>query len=213
MLGTIGFSIKKLVDHQQVEVGNNITVFIELTNNGTISIKDFILNDILSFKHEDFSLLAGKLVNDFSSYLNPGETVTFSYVINAETQKTVNLSRAFIDYYYLRKLQDQSNEVEIKIVDLRIVQSLFLIVPCIIGLSVLGAYYWNKNKYNAEKYELQRSELLLFGLSSKDSLLRIEHTLKERLDIVLKNERFQNRDNKKNIRNMIPKDEKRGEIK
>lgn len=186
ILGIIDFSIIKSVDKEQVEIGNNITVSIVVKNNGTVSIKEFFLNDKVSFAQTDFSLIEGKLVNNYSLYLKPGESITFSYIIKADTQKSINLSKAVIDYYYLLKIEDQSNEVEVKIIIPRLFQALLLIIPCIIALFIISIYHWQVNKYKAEKYELQRNEMIIFGLSSRDSVIKIEHTLRDRLNIISK---------------------------
>ena len=186
ILGIIDFSIIKSVDKEQVEIGNNITVSIVVKNNGTVSIKEFFLNDKVSSTQTDFSLIEGKLVNNYSLYLKPGESITFSYIIKADTQKSINLSKAVIDYYYLLKIEDQSNEVEVKIIIPRLFQALLLIIPCIIALFIISIYHWQVNKYKAEKYELQRNEMIIFGLSSRDSVIKIEHTLRDRLNIISK---------------------------
>ncbi|MFX0104338.1 MAG: hypothetical protein ACFE75_02465, partial [Candidatus Hodarchaeota archaeon] len=55
-------------------------------------------------------------------------------------------------------------------------------------------YFWQIKKYKKKRKEFQRSEMYIFQLSSRDTILRIEHTLRDRLGILSNksNEKFIN---------------------
>jgi uncharacterized repeat protein (TIGR01451 family) len=183
VLGTIDFSINKTVDKDQVEIGEIITVTIEVENTGTICIKDISLNDIVSFTQIYFSLDDGKLVN-VMNYLDPGEKIVYTYTIEAKAQGSPTLKAASINYYYLYKEKDVSNTIDVKIIIPKRIQVLAVLIPAIIALIVLGTYLWQTRKYKADKYELQRLELGIFDLTSRDAILKVEHTLRERIAIL-----------------------------
>lgn len=187
-LGKINFSINKTVDQSQVAINDIITITINLKNTGTISIANFLLSDTLSFGEETFVLTEGRLVNNYSSTLNPGEKTTFSYKIRAKSQVDVNLTGAKITYYYLFKEEIYSNEINVKIVNPRIFQLFYIIIPSVISLATLIYYYRRTSIYMEEKFEMKRAEESLFQMSSRDSILKIEHTLRERLNILNENE-------------------------
>ncbi|GAI63887.1 unnamed protein product, partial [marine sediment metagenome] len=54
ILGRINFSIIKSVDKNQVEIGDIITVELNVKNVGTICAKNISINDIISFTEIDF---------------------------------------------------------------------------------------------------------------------------------------------------------------
>jgi hypothetical protein len=58
---------------------------------------------------------------------------------------------------------------------------MFILAPTAAALTILGLYYRKQHKYEEEEMELRRNELLLFTLDSEQSVLKIEHTLKEEL--------------------------------
>ncbi|MFO8018690.1 MAG: CARDB domain-containing protein [Promethearchaeia archaeon] len=180
ILGNIEFEIKKDVDVSQVEIGENITVELKVKNIGDICIKNISLDDVISYSQLQFSLVKGKLINKISC-LKAGETQTFTYKIKAKSQSDLYLEEASIDYYYLLKNEDISNKVHVKIIIPRYIQILFILLPAAGALAILGLYYRQQNKYKKEKMELRRNELLLFTLDSEESVLKVEHTLKEEL--------------------------------
>ncbi|MGV9198075.1 MAG: CARDB domain-containing protein, partial [Promethearchaeia archaeon] len=181
ILGTIEFDIEKSVDVSQVEMGDNITVSLKVTNTGDICIKNFTLDDVISYSQLQFSLVKGKLINKISR-LKAGETKEFTYKIKAKTQSDIFLKAASIEYYNLLKNTDNSNQIHVKIIIPRVIQSMFILLPAAGALALLGLYYRQQNKYKEEKMELRRNELLLFTLDSEESVLKVEHTLKEELE-------------------------------
>ncbi len=183
-LGKIQLSLNKTIDKAQAAVDDIITVLISIKNVGTININNFLLSDALSFGEESFGLIEGKLVNNFSVNFEPGQVISFSYKIRAKTQVAMNLTGAFIDYYFLFKEQISSNEVPIKIVAPRIYQLFYILIPSIISVGVLSVYYRYTSKYKKDKYEIMRAEEGLFELNSLDAILKVEHTLRERLNIL-----------------------------
>jgi len=183
VLGTISFSLNKSVNKVEIDIGEKIIVSINIENIGSICIKNVIINDMLSYSQSDFLLVEGKLAN-FITCIKPGEKISFNYTLKAKKQGIVNLKPAFISYYYLLKQEVQSNEVRIKIITTQINQLYYVIIPSIIVLAIFGIYIWQINKYKLKRYEFRRREMELFQLSSRDSILKIEHTLRERLNII-----------------------------
>ncbi len=205
ILGTINFKITKSIDRSQVEIGDLISITIEVENTGTICMKDVILNDIVSFTQIYFSLTSGKLVNVIDC-LDPGEKIVYNYTIKAKAQGSPTLKPASINFYYLVKQKVESNSNDIKIIIPVMTQIMAVLIPTIIALIVLGAYYRQTSKYKADKYELQRLELGLFDLSSRDSILRVEHTLRDRIGI-LAQEDMDKRPQKEKLKTLPPKKE------
>ncbi|MBA7579681.1 hypothetical protein ES708_21557 [subsurface metagenome] len=174
ILGRINFYIIKSVDKNQVEIGDIITVRLNVKNVGTICAKNVSINDIISFTEIEFNLISGSLINTISC-LQPGEWITFSYKIQAITQAVLKLKSASIDYYYLLKIKDTSNLVEVKVVIPEIIQIFFVLGPMLISLTILTIFLWKTKKYKAKKYELQRNELMLFKVSGSSTILKIEN--------------------------------------
>ncbi|MFX0042374.1 MAG: BatD family protein [Candidatus Hodarchaeota archaeon] len=183
ILGTISFSLNKSVNKVDIDIGDKIIVNINIENTGSICIKNIRINDMISYSQSDFQLVEGKLVNTISS-INPGEQFSFNYTLKAKKQGIVSLKPASISYYYLLKQEVQSNEIRIKIKKSQIEQLYYIMIPCIIVLTIFGIYIWQINKYKLKRHEFRRSERELFKLSSRDSILKIEHTLRERLNII-----------------------------
>ncbi|MFX1339195.1 MAG: BatD family protein [Promethearchaeota archaeon] len=183
ILGYVDFSIVKSINKDQVEIGDEVEVTLEIKNTGSICIKNINLNDMTSFKQIEFSLTDGKLVNEID-YILPGQTKTYKYTIKAKIQSSLTLNEAKLDYFYLRMQEEKSNDVEIKIISPRAIQFLFIGIPCAIAGIIIGAYYRKIYKYKSEKFELKRSEKDLFSLTSSESILKIEHTLRERIRIL-----------------------------
>jgi len=185
ILGRINFSISKSVDKNQIEIGDIITVELNVKNVGTISAKNISINDIISFTEIEFNLISGSLINTIS-YLQSGENITFTYKIQAITQALLKLNPASIEYYYLLKAKDTSNLVEVKVVIPEIIQIFFVLGPMLISLTVLTIFIWKTKKYKAKKYELQRNELMLFNVSGSSTVLKIENTLRDRFNSISK---------------------------
>ena len=183
ILGTISFSLNKSVNKVEIDIGDKITVTINVENTGSICIKNVRINDMISYSQSDFLLVEGKLVS-LISYIKPGEKISFNYTLKAKKQGIVSLKPALISYYYLLKQEVQSNEVRIKIITSQIKQLYYIIIPSIIVLAIFGIYIWQINKYKLKRHEFRRSEMELFELSSRDSILKIKHTLREGLNII-----------------------------
>jgi uncharacterized repeat protein (TIGR01451 family) len=185
ILGEINFTIKKYVDRKHVDIGDEITIFIDVENTGTMNVSNIIVNDVISYSQSYFSLIRGKLVN-LVSELEPGEIVTINYTIKAKKQGLITLNPACINYYYLHKLEEVSNNVSIKINIPQNNQILYVIIPGVAVISILIIYFQQYKKYKQKKDELHRTEMHIFDISSRDSILKIEHTLRERLKILSK---------------------------
>ena len=182
-LGTINFSIIKSVNKDQIEVGDIITVSIEVENTGTISIENVTVNDVISYSQSEFSLIEGKLVNLINS-LDPGEKVTFNYTLKGKKQALVNLKATSIRFYYIHEKEAISNIVTIKIIAPKFRQFYLIALPFLVTFIILIVYIWQIKKYKKKRREFQRSEMHIFELSSREAILKIEHTLRDRLSIL-----------------------------
>ena len=183
ILGNINFSIIKSVNSDQLEIGNDLTINIELQNTGTIIIEDIVINDISSYSQTDFTLIQGNLVNVIDS-LEPGEKVTVSYVIKAKHQGLIELKPAKIVYFYLLKNEMKSNILNIKIITPMYRQLIYLFLPVLAVFLMFIIYKWQIKKYKRKRIEFERIERSIFGLSSRETILKVEHTLRERLTIL-----------------------------
>jgi uncharacterized repeat protein (TIGR01451 family) len=198
VLGKINFSIVKSVDKNQIEVGDSITVYIEVENTGTISIENIRVSDMISYSQLEFSLIEGRLVNVIES-LEPGVKVEFYYTIKAKKQALVNLNPASIRYYYLHELVMNSNTVLIKIITPKLNQLYYVVIPLSVGILILIVYFWQINKYRKKRRRYQRTEMQIFALSSRETILKREYTLRDRLSILSKQEKHGGLEINKNI--------------
>jgi hypothetical protein len=187
VLGTINFSIIKSIDKNQIEIGDLITVNITVINTGTICVKNFTVNDATSFRKFEFALMSGRLIHTILNIL-PGESITFSYKIQAKTRSLVDLKPAFIEYFYLEGLKDISNSIEVKVVIPKIIRISFVLVPTLVSLSILLIFLWRTKRYKPKKYDLQRNELMLFNISRSETVLKVENTLRDRFNLISKDE-------------------------
>ncbi|MFX1596102.1 MAG: hypothetical protein ACFFBK_08540, partial [Promethearchaeota archaeon] len=176
-------SIIKSVNKAQIEIGDIIKVVVEVENTGTISIMNIKLNDMVSYSQSEFSLVEGKLVNIINS-LDPGQKVYFYYSIKGKNQGLVTLKPASIKFYYLHQKLVISNNVSLKIITPILKQYIYIALPFLISLFILIAYYWQIRNYKRKKSQYQRAEIKLFELSSRESILKKEQTLRERLNIL-----------------------------
>ena len=182
ILGEINFSIIKSVNKDQIENGDVITVNIEVENTGTIAIEDIKVNDMTSYSQSDFSLLEGKLVNLIDS-LEPNEKVNINYTLKAKRRALVSLKPASIKFYYLLENEESSNNIMIKVITPKIRQFFYVFFPILIVFGVLVVYIWQIRKYKKKKSEFERFEMHIFELTSRETIFKVEHTLRERLNI------------------------------
>ena len=189
ILGFINFSIVKSVNRDQIEIGDIITVNITVTNTGNILAKNITISDTIGFTNIEFELISGSLIYTTTS-LQPDEKITFSYKIQATKQALIKLKPASIEYFYLQKVIEKSNSVEVKIIFPEEIIVLFVLGPALIALITITIFFWKTKKYKAEKYELQRNELMLFKISHSESVLKIENTLRDRLNSLSKEQNY-----------------------
>ncbi|MFX1377993.1 MAG: hypothetical protein ACFFA4_02780 [Promethearchaeota archaeon] len=186
ILGEIDFKITKSVSKNQIEIGDEIIVFIEVENTGTISIENIKVNDMISYSQADFSLMKGNLIKLIIS-LKPGEKVVFNYTIKGRRQNLVSLKPACIKFYYLYENEATSNIVIVKIITPRVIQFFYLALPILLGLLILSIYLWQIKKYKKKRRAYERSEMHIFELSSRESIFKIDNTLRGKLNIMSKN--------------------------
>ncbi|MBY8987136.1 MAG: hypothetical protein KGD61_01690 [Candidatus Lokiarchaeota archaeon] len=188
VLGIINFSIIKTVDKNQIEIGDIITVNITVINVGNICAKNITINDAISFTNVEFALISGSLIFTALNIL-PGESITFSYKIQAKMQTLVELKPTFISYFYLQGLKVLSNIIEVKVVIPRLITMSFVLGPTLVSLTILIVFVWKTRKYKAKKYELQRNELMLFKISRSEAVLKVENTLRDRFNLISKEDK------------------------
>ncbi len=209
ILGEINLTIIKSVNRDQIEIGDSIIVSIKVENTGIICIEDIKVNDMISYSQADFSLIEGNLVNLIDS-LDPGETVTFNYTIKGKRQNIVSLKPAIIEFYYLDENTAISNTVIIKIITPKSRQFFYIALPILIGIVILSTYFWQIKKNKKKRTAYERSEMHIFELSSRESILKIDHTLRERLNIISKTseEQFTELEKNKEIKKITNNDGK-----
>jgi len=178
IIGKINFSIIKQIEKKEVEIGDIITINIKLTNTGTIGIKEININDMLGFPQDTFTLIKGKLIHKIN-ILDPNQTLKFEYTIKAQSQAISTLKGASIEYYYLHQQKISSNDIEIKVSTPKSIQYLYLIIPSLIGLVIIGGYNIYLRRYRQKKQDIERNEMRILYLTSRDSILNIETSLKE----------------------------------
>ena len=181
ILGFINFSILKSVNRDQIEIGEFIIVNITVTNTGNICAKNVTISDAIGFLNIEFELISGSLIYTATS-LQPDEKITFSYKIQATKQALIRLKPASIEYFYLQKVIETSNYIEVKVIIPEEIAFLFVLGPVIAALTTLTIFTWRTKKYKTKKYELQRNELTLFKVSHSESVLKVENTLRDQLN-------------------------------
>jgi hypothetical protein len=149
-------------------------------NTGTICVKNVTLSDIISFNQIEFKLIEGNLIK-MINHLEANETTSISYKIKAKTQSLVTLKSASIEYYFLSKSKEISKQIIVKIIIPTRTQLYFILIPSLVSLLILTYFLWRTRKHRTKKYEIQRSEMVLFKKGPRESTLKIENTLKEQL--------------------------------
>lgn len=185
ILGKINFTIKKYIESEQIKIGDELMIFIEVENTGSLNVSDITINDVISYSQSEFSLIKGKLVFLITD-LEPGETARFNYTLRAKKQALVTLNPAYITYYYLQRLEVWSNNVFIKINTPHYDQIIYVIIPVGAVALIFAIYIWQINKLKKRKDELKRAEMHLFEMTSTESILKKEKTLRERLRVLSK---------------------------
>ncbi|MBY8990000.1 MAG: DUF11 domain-containing protein [Candidatus Lokiarchaeota archaeon] len=180
ILGVINFSITKYVDKEHIRIGEEITVFIEVKNTGTLKVEDITVRDTTSYSQSDFMLINGKLINLINS-LEPGEIVSINYTIRARKQGIVTLKPAFLEFYYLYKLELFSNNVFIKVNSSPFDQSVYIIVAGIVAITILLIYYSQNSRYKKSKDKLERREKLILKMDSREAIMGTKPTLRDQL--------------------------------
>ena len=180
VLGNISFLISKSVSQNQIEVGDTITVNVTVINTGTICVKSITLIDIVSFNQIEFKLIEGNLIK-MIELIEANETISISYKIKAKTQSIVALKPASIEFYFLLKYKEISNQITVKIIIPTRIQLYFILIPSLVSLLILTYFLWRTRKYRTKKHEIQRSEMAIFKKGPRESILKIENTLKEQL--------------------------------
>ena len=194
ILGFINFSILKSVNRDQIEIGDFIIVNITVTNTGNICAKNITISDAIGFTNIEFELISGNLIYTTTSLL-PDEKISFSYKIQATKQALISLKPASIEYFYLQKIIETSNSIEVKVIIPEEINVLFVLGPSLAALTTLTIFIWKTKRYKIKKYELQRNELTLFKVSHSESVLKVENTLRDRLNSLSKEESINNNGN------------------
>ncbi len=189
ILGFINFSILKTVHRDQIEIGDYIIVNITVTNTGNICAENITISDAIGFTNVEFELISGNLIYTTAS-LQPDEKISFSYKIQATKQALIRLKPASIEYFYLQKVIETSNSIEVKVIIPEEISVLFVLGPALAALITLTIFIWKTKKYKAKKYELKRNELILFKVSHSESVLKVENTLRDRFNSISKEQSY-----------------------
>lgn len=183
ILGHFDFEVNKNVSEEQVIIGKEIYVTVEVINIGNIAAQNVTLDDMNSFFQQQFYLVEGTLVH-FIQVLEPGEIFIFSYTIIGKEQGEHNLSAACIDYNYLIKRHVESNSIQMKIIFDPNMQRLAIIIPCVIGLFFIGSYGFLKKQYRSNILEKKRKEDEILNATKFITILRHKETLNDSLERV-----------------------------
>ncbi|MBD3212373.1 MAG: hypothetical protein GF311_07180 [Candidatus Lokiarchaeota archaeon] len=178
VIGNISFTIKKEISQYNIEIGDLINVKLTIKNTGTICVKDLRLNDELSFASNSFSLVDGTLVFQIDC-INPGEEIEVNYTIRAKVQTIESLISARMNYYFLNKRIAFSNQNIIKVIIPPTTQQLFITIPLTLAIFIGIIFLWRLRKYKNKKLEIERNEIKILNLESRDSILNFETNIKE----------------------------------
>ncbi|MFX1353542.1 MAG: hypothetical protein ACFFGP_06245 [Promethearchaeota archaeon] len=187
VLGNISLFIYKSISGSQIEIGDIVNVELTVRNVGNICIKNITLYDIISFNQIYFELIEGSLIKKIDC-IKANETIYMSYKIRAKSQSIITLKPASVEYYFLLKVKDRSNEIDVKIIIPKMIQICFVLIPSLAALTILIILLWRNYTYKSRKYELQRNEMSLFRSGPRDTILKIKNTLKEEIDRLAKEE-------------------------
>jgi hypothetical protein len=69
--------------------------------------------------------------------------------------------------------------VDIKIIIPVQTQSLFIIAPTLLTLSIIAIYFYQSKRYSVKKYETHRNENILFRSKGVDAILRVDKMLND----------------------------------
>ncbi|MBD3194977.1 MAG: hypothetical protein GF317_07985, partial [Candidatus Lokiarchaeota archaeon] len=178
VIGNIDFTIKKEISRYNIEIGDILNVKLTIKNTGSICIKDLRLNDELSFSSNSFSLVDGILVYQIDC-INPGEEIEVNYTIRAKIQTIESLTSAKINYYFLNKRVAFSNQNIIKVIIPQSTQYLFITIPLTFAVFIGVIFVWRLRKYKNKQLEIERNEIKILNLESRDSILNFETNIKE----------------------------------
>ena len=79
ILGHVNLTIQKVIEKNQIQIGEIVKVTLRVKNDGNICIKNLILSDDVSFTQIEFSLVEGRLINEIGC-LSPGESIVFAWL-------------------------------------------------------------------------------------------------------------------------------------
>ncbi len=174
IIGTISFDVIKSVNIHELEIGDLVYVDVTIKNTGSICVKDIKIDDVLSYSGH-FSLVDGKFIKSIDC-LKPDETTSLSYTIRSTSEAEVTLNGAIIYYDYLYSLKKYSNSISMKVITPKLRQYLRVILPNIIGLSILGGFLYYRQFYKKKRLESERTEIKILKKGSRDTILSVETT-------------------------------------
>jgi hypothetical protein len=180
VLGSIIISVKKSVNKNELERGGLIIVNVKIKNIGTITAKNLELDDIVGYSQDIFALTSGKLIKTVD-ILNPDESTSITYTLKANSQALTILSSATAEYDFLYKNKAYSNFISIKVITPRLIQNLNILIPSAIVGGIVFIYIWYLRSYKKKLLESERKEIKVLTLTSRDSILTSEMSLKEYL--------------------------------
>ena len=184
LLGRFNLTIVKTFEKLESDIGEVITIDINITNTGTLELGNFTLDDTLSYDSAGFNIKRGVMIKEIS-YLGPGEKDSLQYTLRARAKGIFKMNPAKVEYYYKYRQIVNSNIENFVVHEPSWLMTGRIYLPIILGVFTMLTTYHYKTKYNKADLELQRKEKLLFGADLRDTSWH-KRTLKEMLEMEFK---------------------------
>ncbi|WP_371803444.1 hypothetical protein [Candidatus Lokiarchaeum ossiferum] len=167
-LGVFNASLSKDLNTVNAVHRDIISITVTLINTGNIDMGNFTIDDTRCYSAEGFTLEDGSMIRNYE-LLKPGDSITFTYHLRTLNKNGIyQINPAELNYCYIYKMTIESPVMTIMVRQSYFESILIIILPIIVGASVIGFTYYKKSQYSREDLELERRESLLFGQSLRD---------------------------------------------
>lgn len=167
-LGKFNVSLIKNLTTVNAVHGDIISITIALFNYGNIDMGNLTIDDTRCYDAEGFTLESGSMIMNYE-LLKPGDSINFTYNLRTLNRNGIyQINPAEMDYCFIYKKTIESQTMTIMVRQSYFESILVVILPIIVGASVIGFTYYKKSQYSREDLELERRESLLFGQSLRD---------------------------------------------
>jgi hypothetical protein len=167
--------------------GLRLTVIVNITNTGTLNVGayetlalslryGFTIDDNYGYDQAAFSVLAGD-VSVTNVSLDPGQSVSFNYTVQAEKVGSFTLGSTSKDYYFLREERATSNEFAVTIDEKPELIATYLGVSIGVTLLIIYGSIHTKKKQARALDEFKLRDRVLY-----DNLAKSKTTYDEYLD-------------------------------